>query len=366
MPTYRVRGDSVQALVRVKRGGVIVHAETKTFKAATPARARALAESWAEGVEARIREVGVAARRKAGVNLDKLLLDYRDKLVSYGEIRRTRLMELDQLATEFKGVKLSSLSPATFTEFAERRRREGAGPATVLHNLSTLSAVLGAARPMFNIDVRADHVAEATTALKRMGVIQRSASRSRRVTEAEIQSLVVEFERVKMHPSTVIPMHLIVPLAVALPRRLGELCKMRWEDYDKRRKRLLLRDVKHPTKLRDELVPVPAAAVKILASLPITDQRILPYNSESVSAAFQRAVGRLNLEDLRFHDLRHEGITRLFEVERLPIQDVAMISGHTNWSTLRRYTHPDVDRIAEQLNAGIPETQETDPEPSRP
>ena len=49
--------------------------------------------------------------------------------------------------------------------------------------------------------------------------------------------------------------------------------------------------------------------------------------AESVSAAFQRACNRLGIVDLHFHDLRHEGITRLFE-SGLSIEEVAVISGH--------------------------------------
>ena len=56
-----------------------------------------------------------------------------------------------------------------------------------------------------------------------------------------------------------------------------------------------------------------------------------------MSRAFQRACDRLGIEDVRFHDLRHEGISRLFE-GGLQIQEVALISGHKSWQVLRRYT----------------------------
>lgn len=60
------------------------------------------------------------------------------------------------------------------------------------------------------------------------------------------------------------------------------------------------------------------------------NERILPYNSESVSPAFDRACERLGIIDLHLHDLRHEGICRLFE-QGLQIQEVSMISGHMSW-----------------------------------
>ena len=124
---------------------------------------------------------------------------------------------------------------------------------------------------------------------------------------------------------------------------------MTWADYDAKKGTVLLRDTKSPGEVRDELVPVPPAAQKIIDGLPRIDERILPYKPESVSAAFQRCVRRLGLEDIRLHDLRHEGISRLSEAG-LQIQEVAMISGHTNWSTLRRYTHLKPAQVLEKLS----------------
>ena len=75
---------------------------------------------------------------------------------------------------------------------------------------------------------------------------------------------------------------------------------------------------------------------------------MLPYKTESVSAAFQRACARLKIEDLHFHDLRHEGISRLFEAG-LAIEEVALISGHQSWNMLRRYTHIKPENVLEKL-----------------
>ena len=46
----------------------------------------------------------------------------------------------------------------------------------------------------------------------------------------------------------------------------------------------------------------------------------------------------LQINDLHFHDLRHEGISRLFEAD-WDIQQVAAVSGHRDWKMLQRYTH---------------------------
>jgi integrase len=58
----------------------------------------------------------------------------------------------------------------------------------------------------------------------------------------------------------------------------------------------------------------------------------------SVGAAIYRICKLVGIDDLHLHDLRHEGVSRLFEAG-LDIPRVAMISGHQSWATLRRYTH---------------------------
>jgi len=52
-----------------------------------------------------------------------------------------------------------------------------------------------------------------------------------------------------------------------------------------------------------------------------------------------RRKGRyLGIEELHFHDLRHEGTSRLFEAG-FDIPKVALVTGHKDWRMLRRYTN---------------------------
>lgn len=65
---------------------------------------------------------------------------------------------------------------------------------------------------------------------------------------------------------------------------------------------------------------------------------MFPYHSKSVAAAFHRSCNAIDLDDLCFHDLRHEGTSRLFETGFL-IQQVAMVTGHKVWRMRRRCTN---------------------------
>ena len=63
-----------------------------------------------------------------------------------------------------------------------------------------------------------------------------------------------------------------------------------------------------------------------------------PANANAFRLAWERLRKRAGLCDLRFHDLRHEAISRFFEVG-LSIPEVALISGHKDAKMLFRYTH---------------------------
>lgn len=72
--------------------------------------------------------------------------------------------------------------------------------------------------------------------------------------------------------------------------------------------------------------------------MPRACDKIFPYSLESISTSWTRACQILGVKDLHFHDLRHEGIIRLFEMD-WDIPRVASVSGHRDWNSMRRYTH---------------------------
>ena len=108
---------------------------------------------------------------------------------------------------------------------------------------------------------------------------------------------------------------------------------------------LLIRDRKDPRNKtgNDQHIPLFAATgfdawALITAharNLGHTKGRIFPYNSKSIGTAFRRACMEVSVKDLHFHDLRHEGTSRLFEAG-LTIEKVALVTGHKDWKMPRR------------------------------
>lgn len=65
--------------------------------------------------------------------------------------------------------------------------------------------------------------------------------------------------------------------------------------------------------------------------------------------AWRRALKSADITGLRFHDLRHEAVSRLVEAG-LGDQEVAAISGHQSMQMLRRYTHLRAEDLVERLD----------------
>lgn len=237
-------------------------------------------------------------------------------------------------------------------------------PATIKSDLSPVSAAFGVARIAYEIDADPEVIQTAMHYLDEQGLVSKSKEIIRWVDQEEEDALLAEFERRNQHHQTEIDMILVYKFALAFPRRLSELGRLEWKDIDSKRRTIIIRKVKHPKRkeYNDQTVPLLAPAWDLLQIIPKLEARVFPHNMESASAAFERARNRIaitgmpRIKDLRFHDLRHTGISMLFW-HGFQIAEVAMVSGHTNWNTLRRYTHirpEDLHRRFEQLKQAAP------------
>lgn len=352
MPTVRKRGAKWQSQVRIKSGGVIVYQESASFDTERQAK------SWGFALETKLAREGIDAHLKDQHTVTYLLGEWVKFKESGGtKISRGLQHSVKALMLSPFGTKVASeVTAADLTAWA-LKLAEKLDPATILHHLMVLRSVFVNAQAISGVRLSLEPLEDAARALKGLKVIGKSTSRERRVTDAELTKIVLHLKGKFL----TVPTDLFVLLAVELPRRREELLTMTWDDYTG--DTVTLRDTKNPNKPRTEVIPVPPGAKAIIDRLPRIDARILPYRPESVSAAFQRAVKELGLIDLRLHDLRHEGISRLFE-QGLAIQEVALISGHLSWAALRRYTHIKPSDVLGKLNARIQKAQEAHPEPA--
>jgi len=143
----------------------------------------------------------------------------------------------------------------------------------------------------------------------------------------------------------------IAMLAIATGLRRGELLKLRWNDIDFRNRTAKIRDTKNGS---DRTIPLSNIAVNIINELDKSDGAVFLITPNALRQGWSRACSRGQVTNLRFHDLRHEAISRFFELG-LSVPEVALISGHKDVRMLFRYTH----LVPQQVNDRIDELTET-------
>jgi integrase len=353
MPTVVRRGDSFLCQVRVQRNGVKVFSESKTF----PTSERALA--WGRRLEAELQERGATSVSTRHLTVGQLVLKHLAYQRSLREVGRSSIHTHESIAQAFHNVGVNQLTAKRVVDYARRRAAEGAAPATIAAELSPVRAAFHAAPHAHGIRLETDEIDTALRKLREMGLSGRGRHAGRAMTAAEEAALRAEFARQRVHHQAVIDMVLWLDLALSLPRRLSELARLRWADVNLDRGIIVIRDVKHPRRKvgNDQEVPLLPTARAAIARAPKVDEMILPWLPGSVAAAFERARDRIaetgmpGIKGLRTHDMRATGISRLLKAG-LPIPQVAMISGHTNWQQVARYarlTAEDVHESWEKL-----------------
>jgi integrase len=134
----------------------------------------------------------------------------------------------------------------------------------------------------------------------------------------------------------------IVNFAIYSCRRQAEITRLQWADNDAAHHTGIVRDAKHPRmKMGNhrefKYTPEAWAIVERQPKRP-DSEFIFPYDPKSIGAAFLTACKACGISDLRFHDLRHHGVSLLFE-KGYSIVEVQQFSLHESWATLQRYTH---------------------------
>ncbi len=321
------------AIVR-RRVGKIVHQEAKTFTY------RSAAVSWARHREVELEDPAALARKQhAPVTLGELIRWYIDTFETISKWQRSKQSHLEFLERHALGrMNALHLTAAALINHVRARRAGGAGPATVMNDLIWIGVVLRAAKNVKEIPLRPEIAQEARSACGELRLISKSRKRSRRPTADELARLRQHFERRDRRAR--IPMRAIIDFAIASARREAEICRLEWLDNDAETRTGVVRDAKHPTARegnhrRFRYTP---GAWAIVEAQSRTSLYIFTHDPKSVGSAFTRACQLLGIKDLRFHDLRHEATSRLFE-RGYQIQEVAQFTLHDSWNELKRYAN---------------------------
>lgn len=316
-----------------KKSGIIVHREAQTFDR------RQAAAAWLKRRETELSEPGAIERAKTP---DKSLANAIDRYIA--ETRKAIGKTKAQVLASIKQYDIANMDCGEIrsdhiVDFANELSAGDRQPSTVGNYISHLAAIFAIARPAWGYRLDENQIEDAQAVLRRMGIIAKSKSRNRRPTLSELDLLMQHFvDRSKRDPNAAL-MHRVIAFAIFSTRRQEEITRQEMSDVDVKHGRLLVRDMKHPGEKigNDSWCELPDEALRVIKAMN-KKGRVFPYTTDAVSAAFTRACQLLGIEDLHFHDLRHDGISRLFEMGKT-IPQAASVSGHKSWQSLQRYTH---------------------------
>jgi integrase len=325
MASIRKRGTSWHAQVR-KTGFPTL---TRTFDT------KDAAAQWAREEERRIDrgDVDPSAQRLKDIVLHEMLQRYEATVTC---AKRSPDQERSKLAVlrrhSLARLPLSKLTSAAIADYRDQRLR-AVQAGTVRRELAVLRHCLEVARKEWGIPLARNPVAA-------IAIPAAGKGRQRRLEPRDCERLNLALKSARswyLRP--------IIELAIETGMRRGELLLLEWSNIDFDRNLALLEMTKNGD---SRSVPLSSRAVAILIGLPKAEGRVFPIKPCTVRQAWVRLVERAGIKDLRLHDLRHEAISRFFELG-LSIPEVALISGHKDPRMLFRYTHMRPEDVARKL-----------------
>lgn len=328
---------------------------SKTF------RGKRDAEQWARSIESEMDKGVWRDHSRAETTTVADMLARYEREVLPGKKGKQGTESLIKILTESElgRMPLAALSPEAVATYRDHRLKtiskktgKAVSPQTVRHALSLLSRVVNLAMKEWGVPLAHGNPC---TQIK---MPAQAKSRDRRLVDDEEERLLAacaEARNAWLRP--------VVVFAIETAMRAGEALEkwernketgsqekksvgLQWSDVDLKKRTAHLPKTKNGDA---RTVPLSSRAVATLEALPRNlDGRVFGATYEGVHQAFVRACRRAGIEDLRFHDLRHEATSRLFEKGFNPME-VSAITGHKTLQMLKRYTHLRAEDLAKRM-----------------
>jgi integrase len=330
-----------KALVR-KRGYV---AEIKTF------RTKRDADDWARGVEDEMVR-GMYIRRSNAERLTvATALDRYRREVTPTKKASTQDREkgrFDTLEAFFGAYSLAAVTPELVARFRDQRLQVGLASNTVRLDLALLGHLYVTAIREWGIGLTYNPV-------QLIRKPSPGAARDRRLTteeESRLRAAVAEHSNPMLR--------WIVTIAIETGMRLSEIVTLTRDQVELRRRIIRLSETKNGSPRTVPMTTAAAEAMREALANPIRpiDIELVFFGEPGMNGrrrpyvfnrTWQRIVKQLGIVDFRFHDLRHEAVSRFVEAG-LSDQEVAAISGHKSMQMLKRYTHLRAEDLVARLD----------------
>lgn len=276
-------------------------------------------------IESRIKKQSIKGL-SVGDALDKYLIEITpekkgasDEEYRIGKAKRMRLAKRP----------LHSVTPADVIDFADEI---GGSDNNKRKYISIISH-------LFRIAIRRWNLPVTNPVTGRIDLPSNGQPRERRLKKGEYEKLMKAlFGEAKA----------FVIIAIETAMRRSEIFNLRWEHIDKEKGTGLLRDTKNGETRTTIFSDI---AMEALDALEWKDEgEVWTISERQLRHDWEAAREDIGSPDLHFHDLRHEGTSRLFAIG-LNVFEVQSITGHKTLTELRKYTHLNPSNTRKKLNA---------------
>ncbi|MFW1952026.1 tyrosine-type recombinase/integrase [Acinetobacter beijerinckii] len=343
-----------RAEIRINRKDYPEYKESKTFSS------RRIAENWLYKREKELNNNPTLLSGKnflASITLNNAIGKYIEEVGGvYSKSKINTLKLLQKLPISKRPITL--IKPLDISEHVNLRKSgipklklNGVSPSTILNELMQVRSVLSHASIMWDMDIDLNNFDKTTAQLRKTRQIAPSNKRDRLPTNEELKLLLQFFARKwKEQEYSRYPMHYIILLAIFSCRRESELTRLHLSNFDDCNQTWLVENLKSPKGSlgNNKEFTVLEPCIDVMSFFRKDEVRsrmyktglnkglLLPLSPKTIASEFTRACVVLGIENLRFHDFRHEGCTRLAE-QGLTIPQIQQISLHESWQTLQRY-----------------------------
>lgn len=255
---------------------------------------------------------------------------------------------LEAIKDYFGKRKLRSITASDIENFKLKRLNTKTRQGTGQRSITTVNRELALLRRMLNVAQREGWIIKNPFfATDRLISTADEKKRERILTKEEEVLLLDKCLELKLL------LRPIIICALDTGMRQGEILSLTWHDVDLDKgiiniaalntKTLKSREVALTTRLKAELE-------KLLELAKSPNDRVFGYTT--ISKAFDKLRKTCELNDLRFHDLRHTAATRMIQAG-ISLPEVGRILGHTQANTTYRYVNANADttrRVAAALD----------------
>ncbi len=137
----------------------------------------------------------------------------------------------------------------------------------------------------------------------------------------------------------------VVVLALSTGMRQGEIMRLTWDDVDLNRGRAILHETKNDERRAVAITGHALDLLKELSKVRRIDSNFLfpskgnnPQKAMSLRAPWEAALKKADIEDFRFHDLRHSAASYL-AMNGASLAEIAEVLGHKTLQMVKRYAH---------------------------